>query len=347
MDNEETNSDIEEYLINDNQNNKKKSKKKKQKKKKEPKKETIIEDEMDQTLNNIQVSSTINQKGIQLNNSMNKKKTQEKSIDKTINENKIPESIKEYQMYQYIQPFNIDNIFKLNQKFNIPIPEPCIYILNPYLPSYCYTPISTKQVKDLYLSEQLKENITQFRPFDMLKFKGLANYTFVNFKLIDNQDWVDNIELNTKMECLFSQRIKEEKKKPIKNNESTLIFNESFIQNLNNESIAIFNEKASKLIEKEQNNGLEIINESGEWKVIDKKRNKKRYQQINNKMNIKEEPKVVGLDPKKVKKQNNEQNKEEDILELLRPKKYVQSETTYKKFITAFGQNFTIDYKDK
>lgn len=64
-------------------------------------------------------------------------------------------------------------------------------------------------------------------------------------------------------------------------------------------------------------------------------------------MNVKEEPKVIGLDPKKVKKQNNEQNKEEDILELLRPKKYVQSETTYKKFITAFGQNFTIDYKDK
>ena len=343
MDNEETNSDIEEYLVNANQNNKKKSKQKKQKKKKVPKKETVIENDIDQTINNIPMSCTINQKGIQLNNSMSEKETQKKSIDKTIYEKKITESIKECQMYQYIQPFNIDNIFKLNQKFNIPIPEPCIYILNPYLPSFSYTPISTRQVKDLYLSEQLKENITQFRPFDMLKFKGLTNYTFVNFKLIDNQDWVDNIELNSKMECLFSKRMKE----PPKNNESTLIFNESFIQNLNNESIAMFNENASRVIEKEQNNALEIINESGEWKVVDKKRNKKKYQPINNKMNVKEEPKVIGLDPKKVKKQNNEQNKEEDILELLRPKKYVQSETTYKKFITAFGQNLTIDYKDK
>ena len=335
-------SSLEDYILNNpkktsnsNKNSKlpensKKEKKNKKKAKKEKKSEEKVLDESLNKNSNYENSPKIDHSMMVSKKSFPKAK---KEINKTLNE--------PIHVYHYQPTFNIDNVFLLNSKFKIPLHEPCIYILNPNIPSISYTPITTRNVKELYISNQLNEEFTQFRPFDLLKFKNLKNYTFVNFKLINENDWVDNIEVNTKMNFLY-ERPKEETIKK----DDTLLFSESFIQKINDESMAIFNEKASTAIKEEQKKGLAIINESGEWLVVDKGKNKKvhLYQKEKNqqKREKEREKQIIGLEPKKVNKKKNNPQKE-DILDLLNPNnKNKQAPNQYSKFITAFGQKFEI-----
>lgn len=347
-DDDESDSSLDDYIANNpkkpknsNKNSKvpEKNEKKKKNKKKGKNQKKSPEKKLEENLNN----NNNNENSPKMSNKQNlidiSMMSSKKNIENEKKENNMTLT-EPIQIYHYQPTFNIDNVFLLNSKFKIPVHEPCLYILNQNIPTISYTPITTRKVKELYISNQLNEEFTQFRPFDLLKFKNLNNYTFVNFKLINENDWVDNIEVNTKMGFLY-ERKKEEKIQK----DDALIFSESFIQKMDDESIAIFNEKASKAIIEEQKKGLEIINESGEWLVVDKGKKKKMHLYQQEKKLLKERGKemgkqIIGLEPKKVNKKNNSQK--EDILDLLNPNKNKQAPNQYSKFITAFGQKFEI-----
>jgi len=90
-----------------------------------------------------------------------------------------------------LEPVEIENIFKLNKKFNIAYEHSLWYIFNP-LNASMSLPLSSRQICDMYNMNLINGEV-DIRPIDVFKFKSKNLLAFVKLKMLNDPDWAEDL----------------------------------------------------------------------------------------------------------------------------------------------------------
>lgn len=90
-----------------------------------------------------------------------------------------------------LEPVEIENIFKLNKKFNIAYEQSLWYIFNP-LNASVSLPLSSKQICDMYNMKLINGEV-DIRPIDVFQFKSKSLFSFAKLKMLNDPEWVEDL----------------------------------------------------------------------------------------------------------------------------------------------------------
>ncbi len=234
------------------------------------------------------------------------------------------------------------NIVLLNKKYNLNNNEKLFYIYDENNIHFLTQPLSCIEVLNSYVQKRFNIDKVKFRLIDFFYFYGHEPYSFQSIKIILNKNWVDQIILNPIVGKVFNQNIHNQE---IKNNFDLSEIKEKFEYSAWTIDFNNYNNKENALNYKinEKKNENDYDNE-GEWKLIEKKKNKIEKENKEKKENKENKEKIiVGLD---IKKQNKNVKDSDNLEDLLKPKRFNGVDTTsYGKFL-AFRQFIPIEIED-
>ena len=140
------------------------------------------------------------------------------------------------------------NIFLINQKFNLDENEKLFYIYEPDNLNLLIIPLSSKELLKCYKQKRISFELTQFKLIDIFCFKNYPPYSFHSLNKILNHNWIDDIIQNPILNNFFLFQINEKKineSEIIDNhlNQSPLSINTEFNNIKKNFNVKINNEK--------------------------------------------------------------------------------------------------------
>lgn len=211
-----------------------------------------------------------------------------------------------------IVKINIDNIFTFNSAFNIPNEVECFYFRNK-IRGIIFGPVSSLNVQNLYQSNKI-DSTFEFRTIDIFSFKDKKPFEFISLKEINKDKWEECIVESPLLKYIHPQ-IPKEKKEDSKSALNNI--------NLTNKKEETEEPPKEENAPKKDLSGHIKVEEGGKWEDPNKKKKKIRpgqkpttFKPIGLEGEIKH-PQPITNPPKKVEKQQPQ----EDIIELLKPKK--------------------------
>ena len=105
----------------------------------------------------------------------------------------------------------IENIYLFNKKFNFPNNNKSFYVKNSNYNNFT-GPFSSNEIEEQYKNKKI--NIfSEFRPIDIFMFKDKQIFSFQNFKILNDENWINNIEDNSLLQysILFQNNQKNNK----------------------------------------------------------------------------------------------------------------------------------------
>ena len=357
--NENDNNNFNDYLINNNQldkssqksiktqdKNKKKSSKNNRKKnkennnnreknsKKENEEESYIYDNYSMVQNNIIKPDKNKRENKFPEDTLIDLKIKEKNNSFLFNDNAFydPEENTSFSNNQFnnekiVKQLN-KNILLINKKYNINNNEKLFYVYDENNINLSCRPISSLELINYIKTVNIEK--VKFRLIDIFGFYNQELYSFLNLKVLLNKNWVNNIIENPLTRKIFNRNNNYNENKDLSFDSSVPEIMNKLDQSLwsisvfnNNNNINNINNKLKENLIQNENNIIE--EDSDEWEMIDKKKNKITKQEI-----VKQK-KIVGLDDKKQKKIITKENN--DILNLNSKKFKGKDKTSYGKFL--------------
>ena len=217
---------------------------------------------------------------IKIENKKKKKKTKKKS--KKIN---IKNEIENYEI--------INNITKINNLFHIDLNTKIFRICFEEDFNIFPKPLSTNELLNLYKNNIINIKNTTFCLIDYFKFKNCEPYIYKKLEIINDENWVENIEknnvnfiINENKENLINENkenlINENKENLINENKENFINETSLLNAIKDETI-VFNESIlpknnfdEKFEKFHRNKELE-----NNWEEIKSKKNNNKKEEIN------------------------------------------------------------------
>jgi hypothetical protein len=187
----------------------------------------------------------------------------------------------------------IENIYLFNNKFNIPTDNKTFYTKNSNYNNFM-GPFSSKEIEEQYKNKRININ-SEFRPIDIFMFNNIQPFSFQNFKILNDEKWIDDIEDNAmlKYSILFktSQKL------------------------INNSEINIENNQTDKKIENKIEEKKEEINNQIKQEEINKEIKEEKNNEKENKEEDKKEEDKKEIQKEENKKDNEKQKEEEKKIE--------------------------------
>ena len=213
----------------------------------------------------------------------------------------------------------IENIYLFNKKLNIPEDIKSFYVKNSNYNNFM-GPFSSKEIEEQYKNKKIN-SLFEFRPIDIFMFKNKQLFTFENLKILNDENWINNIGNNSLLKysiVLNPFQIENNQEKENKSNEKLKknIFEKNIESKQNEEKetkIEENNEKKEEEMKNKINNEKkeEKEEEKKEDKKEDKKEEKKEEKKENKNLYIKEEE-GEWEDPYKKKNKRKQKEKEKE-----------------------------------
>ena len=89
----------------------------------------------------------------------------------------------------------IENIYLFNKKLNIPEDIKSFYVKNSNYNNFM-GPFSSKEIEEQYKNKKIN-SLFEFRPIDIFMFKNKQLFTFENLKILNDENWINNIGNNS------------------------------------------------------------------------------------------------------------------------------------------------------
>ena len=212
----------------------------------------------------------------------------------------------------------IENIYLFNKKLNFPDDIKSFYVKNSNYNNFM-GPFSSKEIEEQYKNKKIN-SLFEFRPIDIFMFKNKQLFTFENLKILNDENWINNIGNNSLLKysiVLNPFQIENNQEKENKSNEklNKNIF-EKNIESKQNEEKETKTEENNEKKEEEMKNKInnekkEEKEEKEEEKKEEKKEDKKEEKKENKNLYIKEEE-GEWEDPYKKKNKRKQKEKEKE-----------------------------------
>ena len=214
----------------------------------------------------------------------------------------------------------IENIYLFNKKLNIPEDIKSFYVKNSNYNNFM-GPFSSKEIEEQYKNKKIN-SLFEFRPIDIFMFKDKQLFTFENLKILNDENWINNIGNNSLLKYSivlnpFQIEINNQEKENKSNEKLVKNIFEKNIENKQNEEKETKTEENKEKKEEEMKNKInnETKNEKEEdkkeEKKEDKKEDKKEEKKENKNLYIKEEE-GEWEDPYKKKNKRKQKEKEKE-----------------------------------
>ena len=161
----------------------------------------------------------------------------------------------------------IENIYLFNKKLNIPEDIKSFYVKNSNYNNFM-GPFSSKEIEEQYKNKKIN-SLFEFRPIDIFMFKNKQLFTFENLKILNDENWINNIGNNSLLKysiVLNPFQIENNQEKENKSNEKLKknIFEKNIESKQNEEKETKTEENKEKKEEEKKN---KINNEKKEEKL--------------------------------------------------------------------------------